>query len=152
MSKNLFKLNLIFVFIFLNIWDFAVNRDFFNGMILGIMMFSPAIFLWFIGTVRAAALTTLISSLEFLVLAVFWSQLPPQTPLFFSKPKGEAQLTPTIFLAAPVVISLILLFINSLFAQTISQYPLLKRMLALSGTIVCILAAITVIRIVFLVL
>ena len=71
-------------------------------------------------------------SLSFLVLAVFWSQLPPQTPLFFSKPKGEAQLTPTIFLAAPVVISLILLFINSLFAQTISQYPLLKRMLALS--------------------
>ena len=74
MSKNLFKLNLIFVFIFLNIWDFAVNRDFFNGMILGLLMFSPAIFLWFIGTVRAAALITLISTLEFLVLAVFLFQ------------------------------------------------------------------------------
>ena len=74
MSKNLFKLNLIFVFIFLNIWDFAVNRDFFNGMILGILMFSPAVFLWLIGTVRAAALITLISTLEFLVLAVFLFQ------------------------------------------------------------------------------
>ena len=74
MPKNLFKLNLIFVFIFLNIWDFAVNRDFFNGMILGVLMFSPAIFLWFVGTVRAAALITLISTLEFLVLAVFLFQ------------------------------------------------------------------------------
>src|SRR3989337_3870010 len=74
MSKNLFKLNLIFVFIFLNIWDFAVNRDLFNGMILGILMFSPAVFLWLIGTVRAAALITLISTLEFLVLAVFLFQ------------------------------------------------------------------------------
>ena len=73
-TKNLFKLNLIFVFIFLNIWDYAVNRDFFNGMILGILMFSPAVFLWFIGTVRAAALITLISTLEFLVLAVFLFQ------------------------------------------------------------------------------
>ena len=74
MPKNLFKLNLIFVFIFLNIWDFLVNRDFFNGMILGILMFSPVIFLWLIGTVRAAALITLISTLEFLVLAVFLFQ------------------------------------------------------------------------------
>lgn len=74
MSKSLFKLDLIFVFIFLNIWDYAVNRDFFNGMILGILMFSPAIFLWFVGTVRAAALITLISTLEFLVLAVFLFQ------------------------------------------------------------------------------
>src|SRR3989304_7783334 len=74
MTKNLFKLNLIFVFIFLNIWDFLVNRDFFNGMILGILMFAPAIFLWLIGTVRASALITLISTLEFLVLAVFLFQ------------------------------------------------------------------------------
>lgn len=74
MAKNLLKLNLLFVFIFLNIWDYAVNRDFFNGMILGILMFLPATFLWFIGTVRAAALITLISTLEFLVLAVFLLQ------------------------------------------------------------------------------
>ena len=74
MSKNLFKLNFIFVFIFLNIWDFLVNRDFFNGMILGILMFSPAIFLWFVGTVRAAALITLIYTLGFLVLSVLFLQ------------------------------------------------------------------------------
>ena len=72
--NRLLSVNLIFVFIFLNIWDFAVNRDFFNGMILGVLMFSPAIFLWFVGTVRAAALITLISTLEFLVLAVFLFQ------------------------------------------------------------------------------
>src|SRR3989344_2412794 len=74
MSKNLFKLNLIFVFIFLNIWDFAVNRDYLNGMILGILMFSPAIFLWFIGTVRAEALITLVYTLGFLVLSVLFLQ------------------------------------------------------------------------------
>jgi len=70
-AQNLLKLNLFFIFIFLNIWDYAVSRIFFNGMVLGILMFGPAVFLWFVGTVRAAALVTLISIFEFSVIAVF---------------------------------------------------------------------------------
>lgn len=69
--KNLFKINLIFIFVFLNIWDFLINRAFFNGMVLGILMFGPNVFLWIVGTVRAAALVTLISILEFTTIAIF---------------------------------------------------------------------------------
>ena len=55
-EKNLAKINLFFIFIFLNLWDYLISREFFNGMILGLVMFGPAVFLWFVGTVRAAAL------------------------------------------------------------------------------------------------
>ncbi|OGD89180.1 hypothetical protein A3F45_03085 [Candidatus Curtissbacteria bacterium RIFCSPHIGHO2_12_FULL_41_17] len=71
MDKNLVKVNLVFIFIFLNIWDFAVSRGFLNGMILGIVMFAPAAFLWFVGTFRAIALVTLISIFEFMMILVF---------------------------------------------------------------------------------
>ena len=73
-EKNYAKVNLLFVFLFLNIWDFAVNRSFFNGMILGIFMFAPAVFLWFVSTVRATAFVTLISILEFVVIAIFFAE------------------------------------------------------------------------------
>src|SRR3990167_11082130 len=73
-EKNYVKINLLFIFIFLNIWDFAVNRAFFNGMILGIIIFGPAVFLWFVSTVRATAFVTLISILEFVVIAIFLAE------------------------------------------------------------------------------
>ena len=71
LNRNLIKINLIFIFILLNIWDFAISRGFLNGMILGILMFGPAVFLWFIGTFRAIALITLIYIFEFMVMLVF---------------------------------------------------------------------------------
>jgi len=70
-EQNLVKINLLFVVVFLNLWDFLISREFFNGMVLGILMFGPPTFLWIIGTARAAALVTLISIFEFAVLAVF---------------------------------------------------------------------------------
>jgi len=70
-EKNLAKINLFFIFIFLNLWDYLISREFFNGMILGLVMFGPAVFLWFVGTVRAAALVTLVSIFEFAVMTVF---------------------------------------------------------------------------------
>lgn len=65
------KINLLFIFIFLNIWDFLVNRAYFNGMIIGILMFSPSVFFWYIGNLRAVVLLTLISIFEFMVILVF---------------------------------------------------------------------------------
>jgi hypothetical protein len=86
------------------------------------------------------------------VVGVFWAKLPPQIPLFFSRPRGEAQLGQTWMLALPLVISLALLFINSIFAQTLGNFVLLRRIIILGAATGCILAAITVIRIIFLVL
>lgn len=70
-EKNLPKINLLFIFIFLNIWDFVVSREILNAMVLGIVMFSPAAFLWYIGTLRAIVLLTMISIFEFTVMLVF---------------------------------------------------------------------------------
>ena len=68
---NYVKTNLLFIFVLLNIWDFAVNRLFFNGMVLGLIMFGPTAFLWLIGTLRAIALIILISIFEFMVTLIF---------------------------------------------------------------------------------
>lgn len=73
-AKNLYKINLLFIFIFLNIWDFLISRDILNGMILGFFMFAPAAFLWYLGTIRAIALLTLLSIFEFTVMLVFLLQ------------------------------------------------------------------------------
>ena len=70
-EKNYVKINLLFIFVFLNIWDFVANHEFFNGMILGIFLFGPAVFLWFVGKIRLVALVTLISILEFVMMAIF---------------------------------------------------------------------------------
>lgn len=68
---KLFKINFIFVFVFLNAWDFVVNRSFFNGMILGIMIFGIPTLLWFLGKFRFVVLLTLISIFQFLVMLIF---------------------------------------------------------------------------------
>ena len=68
---NYVKVNLLFIFVFLNIWDFVVNRVFFNGMVLGVLMFGPTAFLWLIGTLRAIALIILVSIFEFMVMLIF---------------------------------------------------------------------------------
>lgn len=70
-KENLPKINLLFIFVFLNIWDFVISREILNAMVLGIVMFSPAAFLWYVGTFRAIALLTLISIFEFTVMLVF---------------------------------------------------------------------------------
>src|SRR3990167_9208715 len=71
LNQKLTKLNLFFIFVFLNIWDFVVNRAFFNGMVFGMVMFLPSSFFWYIGNLRAIVLLTLISIFEFVVMLVF---------------------------------------------------------------------------------
>ena len=68
--KIYLRANLIFIFIFLNIWDFVAAREFLNGMVLGIFLFGPAAFLWFVSTLRAAVAITLLSLVEFVILLV----------------------------------------------------------------------------------
>ncbi|MDO8486758.1 MAG: hypothetical protein Q7S45_00480 [Candidatus Curtissbacteria bacterium] len=70
-KKKIFKTNLIFIFIFLNIWEFILSRELFNGMIFGLLMFGPVAFLWFMKTLRASMLATFVSIFEVTVLAVF---------------------------------------------------------------------------------
>ncbi|MBI2327034.1 hypothetical protein HYU92_01840 [Candidatus Curtissbacteria bacterium] len=69
-KMNLLKINLLFIFIFLNIWDFVISREFINGMAFGLVMFGPVAFLWFMGTIKSVALLTLISIFEFTLLSI----------------------------------------------------------------------------------
>ena len=68
---RLLWLNLFFIFIFLNIWDFVVSGEFINAMLIGIIVFGLPALLWFVGTIRATVALTVLSIFEFMVLAVF---------------------------------------------------------------------------------
>src|SRR3989344_866613 len=70
-EKRLTQINLLFIFVFLVIWDFANNKQFLNAMTLGAVIFGPLALLWFVGTFRAIALIVLISIFQFMVLLVF---------------------------------------------------------------------------------
>ena len=71
LTMRMMRINLVFIFIFLNIWDFAINRNFFNGMVIGLGMFAPATFFWYLGKFRAVVLLTLISIFEFMMMLIF---------------------------------------------------------------------------------
>lgn len=66
-----FKVNLIFIFVLLNLWEFVINQIIFNAMMIGVILFGPIVFLWFLKRFRAVVLITLISIFEFMVMLVF---------------------------------------------------------------------------------
>ena len=70
-EKFYFRANLVFIFLFLNLWDLVINKILFNGMVMGVFMFGPTAFLWLFGSIRSAAVVTLISIAEFMVMLVF---------------------------------------------------------------------------------
>lgn len=69
-----FKLNVLFVFVFLNIWDYVTSGEVINGMVLGIFMFAVPTALWLIRDFRVAMLNTFISIIEFTMLFIFMMQ------------------------------------------------------------------------------
>lgn len=71
MYRKFIKLNLVFVFVFLNIWDFLLTGALFNAMVMGLVMFGPVAALWFWGIFRAVVVLTLVSILEFTLMAIF---------------------------------------------------------------------------------
>ena len=70
-EKRLTQINLIFIFVFLVIWDYANNGQFLNAMSIGVVMFGPMTVLWFLGSLRAIALLVLVSIFQFVVMLVF---------------------------------------------------------------------------------
>ena len=65
------KKNLIFIFLVLNVWEFAISRVIFNAMFIGLVLFGPVTFLWYLNRFRAVVLLTVISILEFMMMLVF---------------------------------------------------------------------------------
>ena len=77
-------------------------------------------------------------------------RLPPQIPLFYSLPQGEGQLSNSVGLIIPSLFSLSITAVN-FFLAGILKDNFLKRILAITSLAVSILAAITTLKIAFLV-
>ncbi len=68
--KEIFVLNLLFVFIFLNVWDLLISHKIFNAMAMGMFIFAPSLILWIFGKTWSVALVTLVSLIQFIILGV----------------------------------------------------------------------------------
>jgi len=77
-------------------------------------------------------------------------RLPPQIPIFYGLPQGEAQLSSSIGILVPSVSSLIFVSLN-LFLINIIKDEFIKKILVIAGLATAVFASITVIKIIFLV-
>lgn len=90
---------------------------------------------------------------QVLVLLSFWRRLPPQLPLFYSRPWGEEQLTTPldtlILLGLSTGVMLVNLIISFLL---IRKEVLIRQILSLASTVFSLLCLITLIQIIRLVI
>lgn len=96
-----------------------------------------------------AALLTNILAIG-LVFLMRKNYLPPEVPLFYGLPEGEAQLAPSINLIFPSILSLVVISLNILLISVIKD-GFLKNTLSIVSLIVTFFSLITTIKIVFLV-
>jgi hypothetical protein len=76
--------------------------------------------------------------------------LPPQIPLFYGQPEGEEQLASSFALFLPGAFALLLLFINVGLSVLIKD-DFIKKFLVLASLVVSVFAAVTTLKIIFLV-
>lgn len=88
----------------------------------------------------------------FTLLLFTFNRLPPQLPLFYSRPWGEEQLaTPSFLLLLPLG-ALVIGFLNIGMAGFLfEEFPFLARILIWSSVLVSLISAITVFKIVTLI-
>jgi hypothetical protein len=84
------------------------------------------------------------------VIVLLKSILPPLVPLFYGRPVGEAQLTGTFGLLIAPGVSLLITLLNILFSLWVKD-DFLKKILAITGIIISVLVAITILKIIFLI-
>lgn len=88
--------------------------------------------------------------LSVLSLIIKWQNLPPQVPLFYSKPWGSEQLAPKSFLwFLPILAVVIWLLDLALIRTFLKNNEFLSRILAVFGALTAILVSITLVKIVF---
>ncbi|OGM09819.1 hypothetical protein A2W13_01400 [Candidatus Woesebacteria bacterium RBG_16_36_11] len=85
-----------------------------------------------------------------LIFLIRSKYLPPEVPLYYGLPEGEAQIVPSLNLVFPFVFSLIIISINSLITLFIRD-DFLKKTLVIGGLVATFFSVITIIKIIFLV-
>jgi len=79
---------------------------------------------------------------------IFHRQLPPQVPLFYSRPWGERQLVSPLTLLFLPSLSLAVLIINILISRFLMAYPFLINALFWGGALFSFLSLIDLIKII----
>lgn len=77
-------------------------------------------------------------------------RLPPQVPLFYGLPLGENQLIKPVFLIIPAALSWLIILVNLLLTRLVKD-EFLKKAFSLAGFSSAIFAAVTTLKIIFLV-
>jgi len=97
-------------------------------------------------------LAFIILGLQFIALAVFWRQLPPQLPLWYSRAYGEDRLAESWhFIILPVSALIVELVSIKLAATVRTVNQLWSQLLSWAGSIAVFMAFITLIKIIFLI-
>lgn len=100
----------------------------------------------------AIILTILLIVFSFSFFIFHFSQLPPEVPLFYSRPWGQEQLALNWQLVILPFSALFFFILNFLLASKLyQQYPLLAQTLVWSSTIFSLLTTITLVRIIILI-
>lgn len=104
---------------------------------------------WFITSIR---LVIILAVVEASLIGLLYKHIPFQVPLFFSRPWGEEQLVPKIYLFSLPAGLIILTIVNvCVSALVYEKENLLAYLLVFSVTLVALLVSITLFQILFLV-
>lgn len=91
-----------------------------------------------------------LATIAAVVITILFSKLPPQVPLYYGLPEGEAQLAPALALILPSLVSIATSIVNIMTCFFIED-EFLKKVLILTSIGVTFFATITTIRIILLV-
>ena len=87
-----------------------------------------------------------------LMMLIFWRRLPPQVPLWYSRPWGTERLVPPLYLLIPVAACICIYALNIFVANKFAtDHPMFARVLFLSSALVSIISTIILVRIITLI-
>ncbi|OGM81748.1 hypothetical protein A2434_00820 [Candidatus Woesebacteria bacterium RIFOXYC1_FULL_41_14] len=92
----------------------------------------------------------LLAIFTILIVFVIMNFLPPLIPLFYGKPTGSEQLTPTWFIFVVPGVSILITAAN-LFVNISTKDEFIRKIVAVSSLIISIMASTTVAKIIMLV-
>ena len=101
----------------------------------------------------AIRLSLSLSALVFILSFIFWTKLPPEMPLFYSRPWGKEQLVKKQWFLIPSLICFLLIVFNLRLASFyLRKEDLLAKILIWTAVILAFLISTTAIRILLMVI
>jgi hypothetical protein len=101
---------------------------------------------------RLLRFTILLFLSQVILIIWFYNQLPPEIPLFFSRPWGEAWLSSSSSIFILPLFSLVVLLINySLALFYYQRKPIISQLLVVFAFVISLFSAISVLKIISLV-